>query len=53
MFEHAKKKNKKGKKPFLNFVEKKFVNSQSAYASVTTRGAGKQAQMVLRQAKVK
>ena len=47
MLEHVKKGNKKGKKPFLNFVKKSFANSQPANLLVTTKGAGGQAPVVL------
>ena len=46
-------KAKKGKKPFLNFVEKCFTNSQPADSSVTSKGAGGQALMTLGQTKGK
>ena len=40
---------KKEKKPFPNFVEKRFPNLQPEDSLVTTRGAGKQAPMILGQ----
>ena len=44
---------KKRKKPFLNFVEKRFTNLQPPESSVTTREAGRQALMILGQVKKK